>query len=248
MSAKELVIKAVSEMTVDLDIDAVERYFALDFIQHSPTCPEGRTGLKTLMEHAKSLGVRYRWHRAIGDGEYVVLHSRATGLGEMPVIIFDVYRVVDNKITEHWEAMQPEVAPGMIEGPADVVDLDRTDANRDLVREMIEKVFIGAEVGLLGEYFHNDELIQHDSFIGDGVEALREGTARLVQQGGSVEYQKLHKIVAEGNFVFTLVEAQMGGRPHAFYELFRLENGRIAEHWDVHPLLPEVAPHANGLF
>lgn len=250
MNAKQLVLKAVSEMTVDLNLEAIDRYFATGFVQHSPTCPEGRVGLKTLMEHAKRLGVQYRWHRALGDGDFVVLHSRATGLAELPVIIFDVYRVENDKIVEHWEAMQPELADGMIDGPTKIADLALTDENRDVVRNMIEKVFIGADVTALSHFFdtETDTLYQHSSVVPDGVKSLRRELTRLVQEGGSVEYVKLHRIIAEGNFVFTQCEALMGGRPHAFYELFRVYRGKIVEHWDVHPMLPDVPPHQNGYF
>lgn len=250
MNPKDLVLTAVSEMTVDLDLDAVDRYFSPAFIQHSPTCPQGVVGLKTLIEHAKRLGVRYKVHRALADGQFVVLHSRAVGLDDLPMIIFDIYRVHEDKIVEHWEAMQPELADGMIDGPTKLTDLDRTDENREVVRNAIEKVFIGGDVRSMESFFdfETDQLYQHNSVVPDGASALRRELNRLVQEGGSVEYVKLHRIIAEGNFAFTQCEAAMGGRPHAFYELFRVERGKIVEHWDVHPVLTDFPPHPHGLF
>jgi hypothetical protein len=42
------------------------------------------------------------------------------------------------------------------------------------------------------------------------------------------------RTVAEGNFVFAASEGTFGGKPTAFFDLFRVDNGKVAEHWDVH--------------
>jgi predicted SnoaL-like aldol condensation-catalyzing enzyme len=58
---------------------------------------------------------------------------------------------------------------------------------------------------------------------------------------------RIHRIVADGEFVFTQGEGLLHGEPTAFYDLFRVENGKLAEHWDVvFPQSTELR-HANGL-
>ena len=85
--------------------------------------------------------------RVIEDGDLVALHSRYT-LGGVPTIGFDVCRFADGRIVEHWDNLQPEVTDtasgrGMIDGPTEVTDRDRTGATKDLVRGLVEDVLMG---------------------------------------------------------------------------------------------------------
>ncbi|GJM78771.1 hypothetical protein HMSSN139_12670 [Paenibacillus sp. HMSSN-139] len=47
------------------------------------------------------------------------------------------------------------------------------------------------------------------------------------------QYTQLHQVIGQGDFVLTGSEGLLDGQPTAFYDLFRVENGKIAEHWDV---------------
>lgn len=60
----------------------------------------------------------------------------------------------------------------------------------------------------------------------------------------------IHKVIGQGNFVLTVSEGLIDGEPTAFYDLFRVENGKIAEHWDViEAILPlEKRKNANSRF
>ncbi len=58
----------------------------------------------------------------------------------------------------------------------------------------------------------------------------------------------MHHIVADGEFVFTQGEGILRGVPTAFYDLFRVEDGKLAEHWDVVFAKPDTLSHGNGLF
>ena len=63
-----------------------------------------------------------------------------------------------------------------------------------------------------------------------------------------MQYTKRHRTVAEGEFLFTQSEGTFAGKPYAFYDLFRVDNGFIAEHWDVMVEQADALPHGNGLF
>jgi len=63
-------------------------------------------------------------------------------------------------------------------------------------------------------------------------------------------YEKNHIVLGEGNFVLAVSEGQFGGEHTSFYDLFRLENGKIVEHWDIiETILPETEhKNTNGKF
>lgn len=66
-------------------------------------------------------------------------------------------------------------------------------------------------------------------------------------------YDQTHKILGEGNFVLAMSEGQFGPAPGehvAYYDLFRLADGKIVEHWDVIQAIPpkEDWKNQNGKF
>src|SRR4051812_21009589 len=168
MRVAERVGQAVLEMTTGPDPDAaIDRHYAPDFIQHSPIFPGGRDGLKAMVKQAKESGATYELLQAIGEGDHAVLFARVTGLAEEPVLLFNFYRVAGDTIAEHWEGIQPESlratgTPTITDGLAEITDVDRTAQNRDLVRDMIEKVFVGRNTSTLNDYVAVDGLIQHN--------------------------------------------------------------------------------------
>ncbi len=65
-----------------------------------------------------------------------------------------------------------------------------------------------------------------------------------------IVYQRAHRVLAEGSFVLTVTEGAMEGRHTSFYDLFRVEDGRVVEHWNT---VEAVAPREewkndNGKF
>jgi predicted SnoaL-like aldol condensation-catalyzing enzyme len=55
-----------------------------------------------------------------------------------------------------------------------------------------------------------------------------------------------HRVLGEGNFVLTVSEGQFAGKHTSFYDLWRVENGKIAEHWDTVEAIPKEAEWKNG--
>jgi len=65
-----------------------------------------------------------------------------------------------------------------------------------------------------------------------------------------MKFNKIRKVLGEGNFVLVASEGTMGGRSTSFYDLFRVENGKVAEHWDTIETIPpkEEWKNNNGKF
>jgi predicted SnoaL-like aldol condensation-catalyzing enzyme len=67
-------------------------------------------------------------------------------------------------------------------------------------------------------------------------------------EGTGYAFVRRHRTVADGQFLLTVYEGTTRGEPDIFYDLFRLEDGLIADHWDVISPIPQRLPHQNGVF
>jgi predicted SnoaL-like aldol condensation-catalyzing enzyme len=64
----------------------------------------------------------------------------------------------------------------------------------------------------------------------------------------SVSYARVHHVIADGNYVFALSEGARGAVDYGFYDLFRVEAGRLAEHWDSRRAVPSSTMSGLGIF
>jgi len=107
-TTKEFVTKAVTELLVNGDVSAVDKYFAEDYIQRNPNFRSGRDVIKGLFSNMPP-NFRYEIGMVIAEGDKVAFHSRITGFGPKPQIVVDIFRVENGKIAEHWDILQEEV-------------------------------------------------------------------------------------------------------------------------------------------
>ena len=65
-----------------------------------------------------------------------------------------------------------------------------------------------------------------------------------------MKYERIHKVLGEGNFVLVVSEGSLGGEATSFYDLFRVGDGKIAEHWDTIEAIPRRSTwkNENGKF
>jgi predicted SnoaL-like aldol condensation-catalyzing enzyme len=65
-----------------------------------------------------------------------------------------------------------------------------------------------------------------------------------------MKYDRIHRVLGEGNFVLTISEGSFAGTHSSFYDLFRVEQGKIAEHWDTIEAIPARSEwkNENGKF
>ncbi|WP_299680860.1 nuclear transport factor 2 family protein [uncultured Dokdonia sp.] len=98
----------------------------------------------------------------------------------------------------------------------------------------------------MSSYFDGDNYIQHNPHIGDQLSGLVQAIEAWNKQGIILKYNKIHKVLGEGNFVLVISEGTLAGKHSSFYDLFRVENGKIAEHWDTIEEIPSKDQWKNN--
>lgn len=240
------------------DVDTMRDLANADYIQHNPFIPTGLEPFIGLLPALAEAGTTAENIRMFEDGNYVFMHNiwrNAAPFGADEMVSFDIIRVDEaGKVAEHWDAMTPLVTETVsgrtqTDGPTEVTDLDKTEANKALAVALIEDVLMGRDPAKITDYISAESYAQHNPMIGDGLSGIVAAVEALTAQNNMFQYTEIHKVLGEGNFVLTVSEGQWNGTTNAFYDLFRMEDGKIVEHWDViQPVPTEGLANTNGMF
>jgi predicted SnoaL-like aldol condensation-catalyzing enzyme len=250
MDNKELVLKAAGELFGAKDPSAVDRWVAPDYRQHSALIGDGPEALRALVATLPE-GFHYELARVIADGDLVALHGIYHGFSPEPLVAFDLFRVADGKLAEHWDALTPVVAEtasgrSQTDGQPEPADVD-TESSRALVREFAQRVLHDADYTVLTDYISTETYLQHNPEAADGLAGFGAAAAAWAGEGKNLVYKTIHRVVAEGDLVLLQSEGEFG-EPVAYWDLFRVADAKIVEHWDVITPVPASLPHGNGLF
>ncbi len=219
------------------------------YIQHNLGAADGLAGFGALLKALPPNSAKVNTVRAFEDGEFVFTHTDYNFFG--PKIGFDIFRFENGLIVEHWDNLQETAKPNpsghtMIDGPAVSTDLNKTEENKKLVKQFVEDILVNGKMEKLAGYFNGDNYIQHNPLIPDQLSGLGKALTEWAKQGITLKYSKIHKVLGEGNFVLVVSEGDLAGQHNSFYDLFRVENGKIAEHWDTIEPIPAQAEWKNN--
>ncbi|MGI9366153.1 MAG: nuclear transport factor 2 family protein [Rhizobiaceae bacterium] len=223
------------------------------YVQHNPQTHEGSEGLAELFKRLSKTQPRVNMVRVFEDGDYVFAHMEYDFSSRK--ICFEVFRFEGGRAVEHWDNIQERQGPNasghsMVDGATQVEDRELTQRNRETATNFVETILIDGQFHRLGQFISIDDFTEHNPFLNDDVSSLRVALAGQEQGSRNIEYQKLHRVLAEGNFVLCVSEGTRNGNPTAYYDLFRFRGGKIIEHWDT---TEKIAPEAewrnqNGKF
>ena len=201
------------------------------YIQHNPQTHEGGDGLALLFERLSKTNPKVEIVRIFEDGDFVFGHTiydfSSVRIG------FEVFRFEGEFVVEHWDNIQARDGT-MVGGSTEVTDLDKTEINRELVKNFINEVFINRDFSKLERFINANQFIEHSPRVD------------ISEKAKTMEYIKNHRVLAEGNFVLSINEGNPNGIRSSFYDLFRLENGKIIEHWDTSETVPPKSEWKNN--
>lgn len=240
------------------DADKAASLLDEGYIQHNLASGTGRDAFVGSVQYLTGAPVKttVKNIRAFEDGDKVFLQTVYNFAGAGEQVAFDIFRFsAEGLIAEHWDNLADLAAPNpsgrtQIDGVTEASDLDKTEANRALVERFLVDVMQGKHPEKTPEYFAGDAYLQHNTGIADGLSGLGAALESLADAGIQMIYDTTHQVLAQGNFVLAVSEGSFGGAPTAYYDLWRVEDGKIAEHWDVMEAIadPDTWANDNGKF
>lgn len=219
------------------------------YIQHNLSVGDGLAGFGEVLSQLPKGSAKVSVIRAFQDGDYVFTHTKYNFFG--PKAGFDIFRFEAGLIVEHWDNLQ-EIAEETVSGRTQfdgtvIIDgLEKTKRHKKLVKRFVDEVLVGNNPTEIAEYISTEQYLQHNPKVADGLEGLGKALEELAKAGMPMKYTKNHFVLGEGNFVLSVSEGEFLKKHVAFYDLFRIENDKIVEHWDTIEVIPERAAWKNN--
>lgn len=223
------------------------------YIQHNLAYPDGAGAVIGATQSGAFTGTTIDIKRSFTDNDYVVLHSEYGGTwnSNTPQVAFDVFRFDKGLIVEHWDNLtdisDDNDGTTQLDGAlTPTIDLTLTGSNRSVIRQTADSIFLAGKYSTIANYFDITNYVQHSVGYGSDIQPLLGFLSTL--QEGTPFYQSIEFIHVEGNFALMMSQGfpdTTSGLSSAYYDLLRLENGKITEHWDVVQEIPAPSTWAN---
>ncbi len=113
-------------------------------------------------------------------------------------------------------------------------------ANKALVGRVAEEILFKGNFKMF-PVLMKDPYLQHNPLIPDGIDGVLAEAAKR-EQGAlwAFDYKRPLLLLGEGNFGVTMMEIEYNGSPALHFDLFRIEGGKVREHWDLYELTPSI--------
>ena len=123
------------------------------------------------------------------------------------------------------------------------------EKNKQTVRTYLNTAFNEKRPAEAVEKYGGSHYIQHNPQVPDGFEAFVQFVEGFAEQFPQMSLD-IKRVVAEGDMVVThsLLKTSPEDRGTAAADFFRLEDGKVVEHWDVLQPVPESAANDNTMF
>jgi predicted SnoaL-like aldol condensation-catalyzing enzyme len=121
-------------------------------------------------------------------------------------------------------------------------------ANKKLVLAMYEQI-IGRKDFDAARKYMGDTYRQHSPYAADGHDGVRTWLQGFKAAFPNHRYE-LKRVIAEGDYVMLHLHGMNGPNPNgeSVIDIFRVENGKVVEHWDIIQAIPDSADNANSMF
>lgn len=265
---KATILRVYDEIFGKGNTELVNELFSKNYIQHNPMVPNGPEGLIGYVKTLKSLRPTpvLTIKHILADGDLVAVHWHSSTTPENESTGqagFDLFRLDNGTIVEHWDMIQNVSAKTASENSmfsdlykyangAQNITEEQEEANKRLVIKAYDGVFNGRQLGLLDQFWAGENYIQHNPQIANGTEGLKASFDSIFPKGSMMQ---IRHALADGDLVFTHSHSLSPGNDKeneftglAIGDLFRVVDGKIVEHWDVIQPVPATTASGNSMF
>lgn len=255
--------ETVSSFTADFygkhDVSVAATYVSEQLIQHDPLIADGRQALVVAASASfaafpeSTLEVK----RVYTSGDIVIVHAlRKNTAADPGQAVVDIYAVDNNQIIEHWNVSQTVPAkvantntmfsPPDGRVPSDEIQKELT--NKKIIRTFDTAFFNKKDLSAADQYV-DEGYIQHNPTFATGRKGLVDGVTGFFTAFPNLAHDIKH-IYTDGDFVIlhTLLHIVPGDTGVAIVDIYRLENGKAVEHWDVLQPVPTTSANVNTMF
>ncbi|MFZ1080524.1 MAG: ester cyclase [Candidatus Kryptoniota bacterium] len=120
------------------------------------------------------------------------------------------------------------------------------EGNKKMVADFYQQLFGDKDIRVIDKYI-GDTYIQHIPYLTDGKQALIDACKKWFKDPPKEKIDIQH-LAADGNLVFIHTKSHDGKKTISVIDIFRIENGKIVEHWDVGQEVPEKAANSHPMF
>ncbi|MEM9434164.1 MAG: hypothetical protein AAGA12_09595 [Pseudomonadota bacterium] len=215
--------------------EAVLRNTGHRYTQHSTGVGDGAEGFLEFFEPfvARNPKREIEILRIFEDGPWVFCNAyQSLNDGAAQWVTMDMFFTdPEGLILEHWDtiaAFETDTASGedMVGGTQEIDLSADTQASKTIVLEYTKQVLQEGDHDKVAD-FVSDDIVQHAAPIGTG----KIGLISWLNSEAAGSYEMLFHLMGQGDFVVTYGKRHAAGKDIAVFDLYRVSNGMIAEHW-----------------
>ncbi|MGJ4931549.1 nuclear transport factor 2 family protein [Bradyrhizobium sp. HKCCYLS2038] len=119
--------------------------------------------------------------------------------------------------------------------------------NKKIVTSAYQRIFGDLDASAVDECM-SKTFVQHNPTIADGPDGVKQLVQMLASQGVPKQQIEFKHVVADGDIVILHSRYEMAGKEWRFIDIYRIENGKLAEHWDAMMQMPDERANNNPMF
>ncbi|WP_162996900.1 nuclear transport factor 2 family protein [Mucilaginibacter kameinonensis] len=235
---KQKVLSFYKQIVGQRKAELIPEFIIENYKQHNPTVKQGREGITEMINYLKTLppppeGAKSPIVRAIQDGDFVVTHLDVQFMGKRMAVI-DLFKLKDGMLIEHWDAIQPlpDESGKTVTATNGTTGIDH-HASAESSKLIVEQFYKAVVDKQPADPFIDKAYLEHDASV------ITSGKGLAGYLANSEMSVKVHRIIAEGDFVVVQSQLNKQYKAFMFYEIFRVANNKIAEHWSAEQAIPD---------
>lgn len=158
----------------------------------------------------------------------------------LSILPFTLYAYAKTPVISH-----ENVSPQAINAPLHRLK----EQNKKIVTDFYNGVFTQHQVKAYADRYIGTQYIQHNPHVPNGKAPFVDYFTQYFKDNPNAQ-NNIKKVIAENDLVVLHVHSKQNDadRGVAIVDIFRVENGKIVEHWDVQQAIPIDSANSNTMF